>query len=74
MDLTASEKEINAFMKKDRFKYVQRPYTAKQLAPLQQSIKITYPSNLMAQKLWKLLSEANAQGKAHLTWGALDAV
>lgn len=38
-----------------RWRYTRRPYTAEQIAQKRGTIKIEYPSNTQAKKLWKLV-------------------
>ena len=38
-----------------RWRYTKRPFTAEQIVQKRGTIKIQYPSNDMAQKLWKLV-------------------
>ena len=66
--------EIENWWKSPRWEQVARPYTASQVAALRPSIKIEYPGNFCAKKLWGLLREAKSNNEFHQTYGALDPV
>lgn len=38
-----------------RFRYTKRPYTAEQIVAKRGNLKIDYPSNVQAKKLWNIL-------------------
>ncbi|KAG6814266.1 Isocitrate lyase [Tricholoma furcatifolium] len=57
-----------------RFARVKRPYTAAEVVAKRGTISIQYPSNVMAKKLWDLLSEHAKRGTPSHTYGALDPV
>lgn len=67
-------KDMDAFIKNDRFKHVKRPYNADEVVKLQGTV---VPNNIGVQqslKLYKLLRELQAQGKTSHTFGALDTI
>jgi isocitrate lyase len=70
-DITA---QIEQWWASPRFENVERPYKAKDVAPLRSTIHVDYPSNVQSQKMWKLLKEAQANNAFHMTYGALDPV
>ena len=53
-----------------RFKKVKRPYTAEDVVSKRGTIRISYPSNVLAKKLWASLSEHFAKGEPSHTYGA----
>ncbi|KKK17557.1 isocitrate lyase AcuD [Aspergillus rambellii] len=55
-----------------RWRYTNRPFTAEQIVAKRGNLKIEYPSNVQAKKLWKIL-EGNFEKKvASYTYGCLD--
>lgn len=40
-----------------RWRHTKRPYTAEQIAQKRGNLKIEYPSNAQAKKLWKIMEE-----------------
>src|SRR5579871_5666922 len=40
-----------------RWRYTKRPFTAEQIVQKRGTIRIDYPSNTQAKKLWKLMEE-----------------
>lgn len=57
-----------------RFAHTVRPYTAEQVVSKRGTIPLTYPSNIQAKKLWKLLEAHYNAGTPSHTYGALDPV
>jgi isocitrate lyase len=53
-----------------RFARVKRPYTAAQVVSKRGTIPISYPSNILAKKLWKQLSDHFRDGTPSHTYGA----
>ncbi|KAF8853428.1 Phosphoenolpyruvate/pyruvate domain-containing protein, partial [Acephala macrosclerotiorum] len=51
-----------------------RPYSAKTIAGLRNSIPQTYVSSTMADKLWAQFSEHRKNGACELTYGATDPI
>ncbi|KAJ3731035.1 isocitrate lyase icl [Lentinula guzmanii] len=70
----AEVKKVEQWWKSPRFARVTRPYTAADVASKRGTIKIEYPSNILAQKLFALLSEHAKRGTPSHTYGALDPV
>jgi isocitrate lyase len=48
-----------------RWRYTKRPFTAEQIVQKRGTIKIDYPSNVQAKKLWKLVEERFAVWLKH---------
>ncbi|KAL7749995.1 isocitrate lyase 1 [Sorochytrium milnesiophthora] len=65
---------INKWWSSDRFRLTRRPYTARDVASKRGLMPQQYPSNLQAQKLWKLLKAHQARGTPSHTFGCLDPV
>ena len=40
-----------------RWRYIRRPYTAEEIVAKRGNLKIEYPSNVQAKKLWRILEE-----------------
>jgi len=57
-----------------RFKGIKRPYTAEDVVSKRGTLQQTYPSSIMARKLFNLLEERAAEGKPVHTMGAIDPV
>eukprot|EP00808_Paulinella_micropora_P012863 g77614.t1 len=70
-------KAVEGFFAKPRFKYTQRPYTAKQVAPLQQSehvLNAPPQSNALAIKFYNMCRGMFERKEHTLTFGCLDPV
>ncbi|KAI7470435.1 Isocitrate [Hortaea werneckii] len=57
-----------------RWRYTKRPFTADQIVQKRGNLKIEYPSNAMAKKLWQTVEERFANREASYTFGCLDPV
>lgn len=57
-----------------RFEGIKRPYTAEDVVSKRGSLQISYPSSIMARKLFDLLNERAAAGLPVHTMGAIDPV
>ncbi|KXN66497.1 isocitrate lyase and phosphorylmutase [Conidiobolus coronatus NRRL 28638] len=66
--------QIKQWWTNPRFKNVKRPYTAESIASKRGSIKIEYPSNTQAQKMWSIVKRHQAHKTTSPTFGALDPV
>lgn len=53
-----------------RFSRVKRPYTAAQVVSKRGTLPISYPSDVLAKKLWATLSEHFKRGTPSHTYGA----
>ncbi|ORY22123.1 isocitrate lyase [Naematelia encephala] len=72
----AEVKAVEAFQKQPRFARTNRPYTAADVVSKRGTLQLSYPSDVMAKKLWKIL-ESKARGEGGgvtATYGALDPV
>ncbi|GAB9463898.1 Isocitrate lyase [Globisporangium polare] len=67
-------KDMDAFIKSERFKHVARPYAAEEVVKLQGSVVPNHIGVQQSVKLYKLLRELQAQGKTSHTFGALDTI
>lgn len=56
-------RDVEAWWKSPRFEGIKRPYTAEDVVSKRGSLQQTYPSSLMARKLFHLLNERAAQGQ-----------
>jgi len=71
----ARTKEMEEFFAQDRFKGIKRPYSAATIVSKQGSLPVLpQPSSLIADKLFKLFSRAEEEGKPIHTMGAIDPV
>lgn len=50
-------KAIKKWWADSRWRYTRRPYTAEEVVAKRGNLKIEYPSNVMAKKLWKIVEE-----------------
>lgn len=66
--------EINNWWKQPRWHKTKRIYTAEDIAKKRGSLKIDYPSNNQAKKLFKLLQDHDSKNTASFTFGALDPI
>lgn len=55
-----------------RWRYTKRAYTAEQIAQKRGNMPITYPSNVQAKKLWKIVEGRFANKEASYTYGCLE--
>ncbi|KAH9936691.1 isocitrate lyase, partial [Fomitopsis serialis] len=65
---------VEQWWKDSRFNRVKRPYTAAQVVSKRGTLPISYPSDVLAKKLWASLSEHYKNGTPSHTYGALDPV
>ena len=63
-DIEAEEKAfqsevqaIQEWWKDSRWRHVRRPYTAETIANKRGNLKIEYPANAMAKKMWQILEK-----------------
>merc|ERR1719262_1715805 len=70
----ARVKEMDAWMKSDRFKHMTRPYTAEQVVKLQGTMPLCFVGAKISDKLYKMMREHQAKGTCSHTFGALDTV
>lgn len=81
IDLNAEEKffkdqvkEIEQWWSEPRWSKTKRIYRAEDIAKKRGTLKIDYPSNNQAKKLFKLLGEHDADKTVSFTFGALDPI
>lgn len=53
----ADIKAIEAWWQDSRWRNTVRPFTAEQIASKRGNLKIEYPSNVQAKKLWEILED-----------------
>merc|ERR1719159_1775827 len=70
----ARVKEMDAWMKTDRFKYMTRPYSAEQVVKLQGTMPLSFVGAKVSDKLYKMMRDHQAKGTCSHTFGALDPV
>ena len=56
-------KDVEAWWKSPRFEGIKRPYSAADVVSKRGTLQQTYPSSIMARKLFNLLNERAAEGK-----------
>merc|ERR1740121_1433014 len=66
--------QMEQWMSQDRFKYLTRPYSARDVVALQGTFPLTFPSSQVSDKLYNMLREHQANGTCSHTFGALDPV
>ncbi|KAK0650171.1 Methylisocitrate lyase [Lasiodiplodia hormozganensis] len=70
----AQVQQVRDWWASPRYKGIKRPYSAEDVVSKRGALQQTYPSSLMARKLFNLLEERAAQGKPVHTMGAIDPV
>jgi isocitrate lyase len=66
--------DVQSWWSSDRFKGIKRPYSPEDIVGKRGSLVQTYPSSIMARKLFNLLSDRAAAGEPVHTMGAIDPV
>jgi isocitrate lyase len=67
-------KDVEAWWASERYKGIKRPYSAADVVSKRGSQLQSYPSSVMARKLFNLVKEREAAGKPIHTMGAIDPV
>ncbi|KAL4794367.1 isocitrate lyase [Aspergillus venezuelensis] len=67
-------KDVEEWWASPRFEGIKRPYSAADVVSKRGSLQQTYPSSLMARKLFNLLNERAKESKPVHTMGAIDPV
>ncbi|KAK3939758.1 isocitrate lyase [Diplogelasinospora grovesii] len=67
-------REVEAWWASPRFAGIKRDWTAADVVSKRGSLQQSYPSSVMARKLWNLVREREAAGKPIHTLGAIDPV
>ncbi|POR32686.1 Isocitrate lyase, partial [Tolypocladium paradoxum] len=71
--LFANEVEqVKAWWSDPRWRHTKRPFTAEQIVSKRGNLKIEYPSNAQAKKLWKILEHRFDTKDASYTYGCLE--
>ncbi|KAF7511314.1 hypothetical protein GJ744_004879 [Endocarpon pusillum] len=66
--------DVKSWWASDRFEGIRRPYSPEDIVSKRGSILQTYPSSVMARKLFNLLTQRAAAGDPVHTMGAIDPV
>ena len=66
--------DVKKWWDSPRYQGIKRPYTPQDVVSKRGTLQQTYPSSLMARKLFNLLNERAAEGKPVHTMGAIDPV
>ncbi|UNI15738.1 Isocitrate lyase [Purpureocillium takamizusanense] len=64
--------QVKQWWSDSRWKHTKRPFTAEQIVSKRGNLKIEYPSNAQAKKLWKILEGRFANKDASYTYGCLE--
>ena len=67
-------KDVEAWWATERYTGIKRPYTAQDVVSKRGTLQQSYPSSLMARKLFNLLNQRAAEGKPVHTMGAIDPI
>ncbi|PQE04626.1 isocitrate lyase protein [Rutstroemia sp. NJR-2017a BBW] len=67
-------KEVQTWWNSPRYEGIKRPYSAADVVSKRGSQQQSYPSSVMARKLFNLIKEREANGKPIHTMGAIDPV
>ncbi|KAI5859707.1 isocitrate lyase [Durotheca rogersii] len=72
-ELFAQEVEaVKKWWSDPRWRYTRRPFTAEQIVSKRGNLKIEYPSNAQAKKLWNILENRFQNRDASYTYGCLE--
>ena len=67
-------KDVETWWATERYTGIKRPYTAQDVVSKRGTLQQSYPSSLMARKLFNLLNQRAAEGKPVHTMGAIDPI
>ncbi|KAF2098012.1 isocitrate lyase 2 [Rhizodiscina lignyota] len=70
----AEVQQVKEWWQTPRYAGIKRPYTAEDVVARRGTLQQTYPSSLMARKLFNLFEERAKEGKPVHTMGAIDPV
>merc|ERR1719171_2184796 len=70
----ARVKEMDAWMKTERFKHTTRPFSATDVVKLQGTMPLHFTGAKISEKLYKMMRDHQAKGTCSHTFGALDPV
>lgn len=65
-------REVEAWWATERYAGVRRPYSAADVVSKRGTLVQSYPSSVMARKLWKLIKEREKEGKPVHTSESLE--
>jgi len=68
--LTSTCHHLTRTHQSPRFARVKRPYTAEQVVSKRGSVHISYPSDILAKKLWRIFSQHAENKTPSHTYGA----
>ncbi|OJJ02805.1 hypothetical protein ASPVEDRAFT_131882 [Aspergillus versicolor CBS 583.65] len=63
---------VKNWWKDSRWRYTKRPFTAEQIVAKRGNLKIEYPSNVQAKKLWGIVENNFKNKEASFTYGCLE--
>ncbi|KAL5340481.1 isocitrate lyase [Aspergillus crustosus] len=63
---------VKNWWKDSRWRHTKRPFTAEQIVAKRGNLKIDYPSNVQAKKLWGIVERNFKNKEASFTYGCLD--
>lgn len=63
---------VKNWWKDSRWRYTKRPFTAEQIVAKRGNLKIEYPSNAQAKKLWGIVENNFKNKEASFTYGCLE--
>ncbi|KAF2748319.1 isocitrate lyase and phosphorylmutase [Sporormia fimetaria CBS 119925] len=66
--------EVKKWWSDSRWRYTRRPFTAEEIVAKRGNLKIQYPSNAQAKKLWGIVEDRFKTKDASFTYGCLDPV
>ncbi|KAM7184740.1 isocitrate lyase 1 [Rhypophila sp. PSN 637] len=64
--------EVKKWWSEPRWRYTKRPFTAEQIVNKRGNLKIQYPSDVLAKKLWNILENRFQNKDASYTYGCLE--
>ncbi|CDM36993.1 hypothetical protein DTO013E5_7157 [Penicillium roqueforti] len=68
----AEVQAVQNWWKDSRWRYTKRPFTAEQIVAKRGNLKIEYPSNVQAKKLWRIVESNFEKKQASYTYGCLE--
>ncbi|KAL2840721.1 isocitrate lyase [Aspergillus pseudodeflectus] len=63
---------VKNWWKDSRWRHTKRPFTAEQIVAKRGNLKIDYPSNVQAKKLWQIVERNFKNKEASFTYGCLE--
>lgn len=66
--------QLASWWSSPRFSHINRPYSAQSIVSKRGTLKIEYPSNTQAKKLWAILQRHQRNRTTAYTFGALDPI